>query len=88
MGLPILEIGHNFLLLFRLLLLLMLFCFDASQKCMNDWEIFTKAMASIFNSLLNYVIRDQHSVPSMLSPIPYAKVNHGKIRLPSEKVNV
>ena len=59
-----------------------------SQKCMDDWEIFTTSMSSIFNNLLCYLTRDQHSVPSMLSPIPFATVDREKIRQPHDKVCV
>ncbi len=49
-----------------------------SQAAKDDWDKFKEMMSSHINGILDYILRDQHSVPAMLNPLPYIKTNPNK----------
>lgn len=45
----------------------------------SDWEIFTIQMTTIFQSIMDFIFCETHTLPSMFNPLPYVSLDTERV---------
>ena len=47
----------------------------------EDWEIYTTQMSAIFHCIIEFTLKENRSLPSMFSHLPYVSLDPDKVRI-------